>query len=122
MPDQTLLWVTFHHTVHNLVRGEILLVTADDLDPSVFLVGGKEREVLQNIQHHLWPEHTRYRRLDVVELTFLLVFVIAPGSPHIDGHPDRPVTEQSAFARDFYPTRTAASSVRHTNVDLRRDP
>ena len=51
MPDQTLLWVTFHHTVHNLVGSEVLLVTADNLDPSVFFVGRKEREVLQNIQH-----------------------------------------------------------------------
>jgi len=37
---------------------------------------------LQNIQHHLGPEHAGDRRLYMVKLTFLLVFVIAPG-PHI---------------------------------------
>src|ERR1700681_4528697 len=100
MPDQTLLWVAFHHTVHNLVRSEILLVPADNLDPSMFLVSRKECEVLQNVQHYLGPEHAGDRRLYVVELTFLLVFVIAPRSPHINGHPNRPVTEQSAFARE----------------------
>ena len=39
------------HTVHDLVGGEILLVPTDDLNPSMLLVGGEEREVLQNIQH-----------------------------------------------------------------------
>jgi hypothetical protein len=34
------------HTVHDLVGGEILLVPTDDLDPSMLLVGGEEREVL----------------------------------------------------------------------------
>jgi hypothetical protein len=50
MPDEALLRVALHHTLHDLVGGEILLVAADDLDEPVLLICGEEREVLQDVQ------------------------------------------------------------------------
>jgi hypothetical protein len=52
MPDQALLRITLHHSIDNLVGGEVLLVTADDLDAAVLVVGGEEGEVLQDIEHY----------------------------------------------------------------------
>ena len=88
MPNQPLFRISCHHAVHDLVGGEILLVTADELDAAVFLVGGKDSEVLQDVEHHLGPQHIGNRRLDVVKLAFLLVFLVAPRSPDVDGHAD----------------------------------
>ena len=61
MPDEALLRVALHHAVHDLVGGHVLLVAADDLDAPVLLVGGEEGEVLQDVQHHLGPEHALHR-------------------------------------------------------------
>ena len=65
MPDQALLRVALHHALDDLVRGVVLLVAADDLDAPVLLVRGEEREVLQDVEHHLGPEHALDRRLHV---------------------------------------------------------
>ena len=47
MPDESLLWIALDHSGDDLVGGLVLLITADDLDAAVFLVGGKEGEVLK---------------------------------------------------------------------------
>ena len=57
MPDEALLRIARHHPGHDLVGGLVLLVAADDLDAAVLLVGGEEGEVLEDVQHHLGPEH-----------------------------------------------------------------
>ena len=81
MPDQALLWITLHHAVDDLVGGEILLVTADDLDAAVLLVRGEQREVLQDVEHDLGPEHALDCRLHVVQLTFRLVLLRRATAP-----------------------------------------
>ena len=73
MPDQPLLRVALHHALDDLVRGEILLVAADDLDAPVLLVRGEQREVLQDVEHHLGPEHALHRPAHVGQRAFLLV-------------------------------------------------
>ena len=66
MPDQTLLRITLDHAGDDLVGSLVLLVAADDLDAPMLLVGSEEGEVLQNVQHHRWPQHALDRGLDVL--------------------------------------------------------
>src|SRR6202040_504395 len=97
MPYQTLLRVALHHALDKLVGGEVLLVATDDLDAAVFVIGGKEREVLQDVQHHLGPEHTRDCGLDVAKLACFLMLAIAPWAPHVDGHANGAIAEELAL-------------------------
>ena len=57
MPDQALLHPTGDHALDDLIGGLILLVAADELDAAMFLVGGEEREVLQDVEHDVGPQH-----------------------------------------------------------------
>ena len=41
MPNQALLRIPLHYAINNLVRGEILLVPADDLDASMLLISSE---------------------------------------------------------------------------------
>ena len=95
MPDEALFRLALDHALDDLVRREILLVAADDLDAPVLLVRGEEGEVLQDVEHHFGPEHALHRRLHVVQLAFLLVLLVAPRAPHLDGHADGAVAEQA---------------------------
>ena len=97
MPDQALFRIALHHAVDDLIGGEILLVTADDLDAPVLFVRGEKGEVLQDVEHHFGPEHAGDRCLHVVKLAFFLVFLVAPWAPHVDGHADGAVAEQTAL-------------------------
>ena len=97
MPDESLFRIAFDHACDDLVGGEILLVTADDLDAPMLLVGGEQGEVLQDVEHHLGLKHALDRRLDVVQLPFLLIFDGAPGTPRLDGHPDRAIAKEPSF-------------------------
>ena len=90
--------IALDHALDDLVGGLVLLVAADDLDAAVLLVGGEEGEVLQDVQHHLGPEHALDRGLDVVQLRLPRWFsVVAPRAPHLDGHADGAVAEQLAL-------------------------
>jgi len=97
MPDETLLRVAPHHTIDDLVGGEILLVPADDFDAPVLLVSGEDSEVLQDVEHYLRLQHAGDGRPDMMKLAFLLVFLIAPRPPHVDGHANGPISEQPAL-------------------------
>src|SRR5215831_18351544 len=97
MPDEALLWVALDYTGDDLVRGLVLLVAADNLDTPVLLVGSKEGEVLQDVQHYRRPQHTLDRGLDVLQLTLLLIVVVTPWPPLLDGHANGAVAEQAAL-------------------------
>src|SRR5690349_9723412 len=86
MPDEALLGKALHHAVDHLVRSLVLLVAADDFDAAMLLVGREEREVLQDVEHNLWTKHPLNRRLDVPQFAFVLVVVVPPRTPHVDGH------------------------------------
>src|SRR5260370_3671111 len=100
MPYQTLLWIALHHALDDLVGGEVLLVATNDLDAAVFVIGSKECEVLQDVQHYIRPQHAYDRSFDVLELTFLLVLLVAPAAPHINGHTDGAVPEELPLAAE----------------------
>ena len=94
MPDQPLLRVALHHPLHDLVRGEILLVPADDLDAPMLLVRGEHRETLQDVQHHLGPEHARHRPAHVRQRPFRLVLPRPPRAPDVNRHADGAIAQQ----------------------------
>src|SRR5690349_3816519 len=100
MPDEPLLRVTLYHALHELVRGEILLVTADDLDAPMLLVCGEHREVLQDIEHHLGPEHALDRPTHIRQRTFWLVLPRPPRTPDINRHADRSVAEELSLGSE----------------------
>src|SRR2546428_287594 len=98
MPDQALLRIALDYTGNDLVGGVVLLVAADDLNASVLFVGGEDGEVLQDVEYHSGPQHALDRGLDVLQLALVLVIVIAPRPPHLDGHADGAVAEQAALS------------------------
>src|SRR4051812_38350147 len=100
MPDQAFFWITGHDAIHDLVRGEVLLVTADHLDAAVLTVGGKECEILQDVQDDFRPQHAFDCGSHMAQLTFLLVLFISPWSPDIDWHANGAIAEQPAFGRE----------------------
>ncbi len=98
MPDEALLRVALHNAVDDLVRGKVLLVATDDLDTPVLLVGREQREVLEDIENDLWPQHAPDGGADMMQLTFLLALLIPPGPPHVDWHADGAIPEQFPFS------------------------
>ena len=100
MPNEALLRVTFHHSVHDLVGSEVLLIPANHLDAPVLLIRCEDGEALKNVQHYFGPEHAFHRGFNVMELSLFLVLLVAPGSPHINGHPDRPIAETFALGSE----------------------
>src|SRR5262245_66336882 len=97
MPDEALLRIALDYTGDDLVSGLVLLIAADNLDAPVLLIGSEEGEVLQDVQHHCRPQHALDRGLDVLQLTLVLIIVVAPWSPHLDGHADGAVAEQATL-------------------------
>ena len=57
----------------------------------MLLVRGEQREALQDVQHHLGPEHVLHRPPHVRQRPFRLVLPRAPRTPHLNRHPDRAV-------------------------------
>jgi len=55
MPNQAFLRIPGHDAGDHLIGRLELLVAADDLDAAVFFVGGEQREVLGDVQHHVGP-------------------------------------------------------------------
>src|SRR5947208_9110406 len=84
MPDQPLFDASGHHTLDNLIDGLILLVATDDLDLAMLFIGGKEREMLQDIQDDLWSQHTMYRCLEFRQPIYPFFLSIAPGGPQFE--------------------------------------
>ena len=97
MPDEALLRIPGHHAGHDLVRRLVLLVAADHLDAPVLLVRGEEGEVLQDVQHHAGPHQALHRGPHMAQLAFVLIVVIAPRPPEVNGHADAAVAQQPAF-------------------------
>ena len=98
MPDEALFRVAFHHAFYHLIGREVLLVTADDLDAPMFAVSCEESEILEDVEHHFRSKHARDRSFDMVNLAFIQVFIVAPWPPHINGHTDGAVPEQTTLS------------------------
>ena len=94
MPDQTLLGIAGQHPLDDLVRGLVLLVTADDLDASLLLVGGEQGETGENVQHHMRPQHAFGGELQTMQRMPLRVTSIRiqiPRPPILDRQAERTV-------------------------------
>jgi len=103
VPDQALFGAAIDHAIDHPVGCLILLIAADDLDAPVFLVGGEQGEVLQNIQQDFRPEHAFDRSFHALQISFfhasgfILHTAIVPRPPDIDGHPHRTIAKALAF-------------------------
>lgn len=97
MPDEALLRIPGHHAGHHLVRRLVLLVAADHLDAPVLLVRGEEGKILQDVQHHAGPHQALHRCAHMTEVALLLMLLIAPRPPEVDGHADAAVAQTAAF-------------------------
>ena len=91
MPDQALLGIALDHAGHHQVSAFVLLITADDLDAPVLLVGGEQGEILQDVQHHMGAQHGTDGTLHVRKRSLGLVLALVPRPPDIDGHAHRAV-------------------------------
>ena len=65
MPDQAFFGRAMDNAVHNQIGGFILLIPTDYLNTPMFFVRGKQREILQDVQHDLGPQHGADRTLHV---------------------------------------------------------
>ena len=63
----------------------------------MLLVRGEEGEVLQDVQHHAGPHQALHRGPHVAHFAFVLIVVITPRSPEVDGHADAAVAQQPSF-------------------------
>src|SRR5258708_7140049 len=97
MPDEALLWIPSYDAGDDPVRRLILLVAANHLDAPMLLVRGEERKVLQDIQYHTGPNQALDRRPHMAQFALVLIIVIAPRPPEVDGHADASVTEHPSF-------------------------
>ena len=81
MPNQALLRITSLHTVDDQIRSFILLITAHDLDLAVVLIGGKQREVPEQIEDNLVTEHAGKAVLYFEKIAFFMGDTGIPRSP-----------------------------------------
>ena len=100
MPDESLFRMASDNALDDLVRGLVLLVAGDDLDAALLLVGGIRREVGQQVEHHVWPEHRVDRLLDALQGRRPSVCLDSPGSPQIHRQADGAVAELLPLGRD----------------------
>ena len=98
MPNEATLRVSCADAVHDEVRALELLVATDQLDASMLLVGGEEREELEDVHDVRGGEHGCHASLDVGKCALALLVALMPGSPHLGRHVHRPVAIAFSFA------------------------
>ena len=90
MPDEALLHPTGDHALNDLIGGLILLVSGREFDAAMFLVGGEEREVLQDVEHDVGPQHTQRGGFQLTRTPTLPSPVFfPPRRPDFERHADR---------------------------------
>ena len=99
MPDQALLRVSGFHTLHDQICTFILLIAANDLVFSIFLICSKQCEELENVHDLPRLHHICNTDLDIGQRSFDLVVRCVPRTPHIDRHTDRTVAEHLTLGR-----------------------
>ena len=124
MPDQPFLGRAGQHALHDAVGPIVLLIAADDLEPALLLVRGKEREVGEDVEQHVGPQQRRHAALQfgetaacipgtpqrnvVLHRTFCGVpgtylpttrLFLPPRPPQLHRHVDRPVAQVFALGR-----------------------
>lgn len=83
------------HALHDAVGPIVLLIAADDLEPALLLVRGKEREVGEDVEQHVGPQQRRHAALQ-----FGQPAVSVPGTllaDYVPGTPQRHVVFHSTF-------------------------
>jgi len=98
VPDKSFFRVSGNYPIHDLVGGEVLLISADDLDTSEFFIGSKEGEILHDVQNYFWLEYTLNYPANIGEGTFWFIFLRPPRSPDINWHSHGAVSECFPFS------------------------
>jgi len=88
MPDQAFLHPALHHPVDDLVGSVILLEAANDLGLAMFLIGGKQGEVFEDIQNDCRAQHAQRSGLQFIQTGIFVVIFFTPGCPAFQRLPD----------------------------------
>ena len=86
MPDEAAFRIAGANTAHDEIRAFELLVSANQLDASMLLVGGEERKELEDVHDVSGAEHGCHAQLNVGKCALALLVLLVPGSPHLRRH------------------------------------
>ena len=97
VPDESLLGFPVSHPLDNQVGCIVLLVPADDLDLLVLFVGGKDGEILYDVENNGWSKECPDCGHDRGECRGIQVDLFAPRGPAVNGDSHCTIVECFSF-------------------------